>query len=232
MSGGWGSGGRDGHTGGLQLRGGTACVSTRVWDQLQGSRLGIASRQQSLQPHRGIGSPGHAWLCSWTEQHVAVGRTWGLSLLVVSKQKLQLFLGDAYHKTLHNSGLGCFSSLVAVCVVAALSLTVATAKQQGCSASGVAGFTCICSKGSLGDLKEVGELVNVSAALESYVYGLRPHELLLGQVWESGSIPVQVTVPAVTRHQRKCAARVQTVPFLCNFILCRHCSTGTFKWIF
>lgn len=41
-----------------------------------------------------------------------------------------------------------------------LSLTVATAKQQSCSASGVAGFTCICSKGSLGDLKEMGELVN------------------------------------------------------------------------
>lgn len=42
----------------------------------------------------------------------------------------------------------------------------------------------------------------------------------------------QVTVPTVTRHQRKCAARVQTVPYLCNFIFCRHGSTGTFKQIF
>lgn len=162
---------------------------------------------------------------------MVVGRTRGLSLLVVSKQKLQLFLGDAYHKSLHNSGLGCFSSLVAVCVAAALSLTVATAKQQGCRASGVAGFTCICSKGSLGDLKEMGELVNVSAVLESYIYGPRPHVLLLGQVWKSGSIPIQVTVSAVTRHQRKCAVCVQIVPYLCKFILCRHCSTGIFKGI-
>lgn len=87
-----------------------------VWDQLQGSRLGTACRQQSPQPHGGRGSP---WFCSWTEQHTVAGRTRGLSLFVVSKQKLQLFLGDVYHKSLHNSRLGCFSSLVAVCVAAA-----------------------------------------------------------------------------------------------------------------